>query len=781
MDMNSMDDISKLPKEAFKYACWEDSAEHRRQLDEIRIIAQQNIGKQPDILNRIEGAIRRGIHSRNLKDQLAKKFNSGLSTEDLTDWTKKVSADDPFIIHDLKIALKKHIERQVNRAGKNSRTAISSPSYSPSISYVNVDNAHPNSLRSLEPSEHWQVVIDETGQYFNPDDMESLTPGDKQVGKVIALVIPEKVVLPALKDNFHATDETDSMVETAIGHIVDQPVGILGFSSKHQSFTPHSWMAAIAQLIRGVMHLLPIKESEATYVEFNIEHRSKFTSLTSLDALRDDIESELKRLAPLRFSKLHMSLKLIEKDGHKANGYVDAIANLWGSPSENRRKLLARTRFRDHCLISQPADNIDHILLALNSKDSLSDQQWYDLCEYSSKETEHSLANQFLSELGEHCKNNSDQWGQYADAVRQYLHTKKTSQKGLAAALQWLQKYTPVTDSLDLSLQLEFKLSQLALKNHQGYVDEELMKNTLVLSDQLMDEQAQVSCQAILRIASGNTNVFDFTSITPYIEWWLEQPIAVAGLLNYGKLHSSLGQSQAFQGDFIKAQASFEMALEQFERLSSREQKQRNTQQTQVYLAITLLEQNSSAAPFLIKSLVTQSMSMAKGEEKKIQRFARSGDNYQFVHHLFLRGCIMQPLLMSDEIKHYLSQQNLWQTGDGHPWMLIQAYRGWLLLRSGDFNAASVCFTDAIYACFDQNQGSVVQWMGIVIEALALSLGVKLNISSDDHARAKKVLANIPQNAFVNIPWGNITKWEGVEDDKQRLELLNSCLPFNFH
>lgn len=779
--MNSMDNILKLPKEAFKYACWEDSAENRRQLDEIRIIAKQNIDKQPGVVNRVEEAIGSGIHSRALKCELAKKLNAGLSVEEITGWATKVSADNSFIRHDLKIALKKHIERQASRAGQYSRSSTSSLSYAPSIPYVNVDNAHPNSLRSLDPSERWQVVIDETGQYFNPSDMESLTPGDHQVGKVIALVIPESVVLPKIKNNFHATDEADSTVEKAISHILEQPVGVLGFSSKHQAFTPHSWMAAIAQLIRGVMHLLPIKESEATYVEFNIENRSKFTSSTNLDALRDDIESELKRLAPLRFSKLHMSLKLIEKDGHEANGYVDAIANLWGSPSESRRKILARTCFRDHCLISQPADNIDHILLALNSKDRLSEQQWYDLCEYSRKENEHSLANQFLSELGEHCKNNSDQWGQYADAVRQYLYTKKSSQKGLAAALQWLQKYTPVTDSLDLSLQLEFKLSQLALKNHQGYVDETLMKSTLILADQLMNEQAQVSCQAILRIASGNTNTFDFTSVTPYIEWWLKQPIAVAGLLNYGKLHSVLGQSQAFQGDFSKAQASFETALKQFEKLSGREQKQKNIQQTQVYLAISLLEQGDLEALSLIKSLVAQSMSMSKNEEKRVQRLARSGENHQFIHHLFLRGCIMQPLLMSEEIKNYLSQQNIWQTGDGHPWMLIQAYRGWLLQHAGDLNAASICFTDAIYACFDQSQGPIVQWMGIVIEALALSLGVSLNISSDDHARAKKVLDNLPENAFVNIPLGNISKWEGVEDDKQRLVVLNSCLPFNFH
>lgn len=778
MDMNNLDFILKLPKEAFKYACWEDSAEHRRQLDEIKIIAEQNISKDSNIFNRVEMAIKSGVESRKLKVELAKKFNLGLSEEELECWIKKVSADSRFIADDLEIALRKLKERQFSRKEKYSSF---SASYTPNIPYVNVDNIHPNSLRSLEPSEHWQVVIDETGQYFNPVDIESLTPSNRQVGKVIALVIPKRVVLPELKNNFHATDETDDAVEMAINHILEQPVGILGFSSKHQTFTPHSWMAAIAQLIRGVMHLLPIKESEPTYVEFNIENRSKFTSSINLDALRDDIESELKRLAPLRFSELHISLKLIEKDGHKANGYVDAIANLWGSPSENRRKILARTRFRDHCLISHPSDNVDHILLTLNSKDRLSELQWYNLCEYSGEEKEHSLANQFLSDLGEHCRNNSDQWVQYADAVSQYLYTKKATQKGLKSALGWLQKYAPITDSLDLSLQLEFKLSQLALKNHQGYVDVKLMESTLQLADELMDEQAQMSCQAILRIASGNSNAFDFTSIVPSIERWIEHPIAVPGLLNYGKLHSTLGQQQAFQGDFIKAQASFETALKHFERLSSRDQKQKNIQQTQVYLAISLLEQGSSTALPLIKNLVTQSMNISKGEDKKIQRLARSGENYQFVHHLFLRGCIMQPLLMFDETKHYLSQQNLWQIGEGHPWMLIQAYRGWLLQRAGHLSAAQTCFHDAIYACFDQSQGPVVHWMGIVIESLALSLGLKLNISPDDHARAKKALDNIPNNAFVNMPLGNISKWEGVEDDKQRLALLNSCLPFNMH
>ena len=71
--------------------------------------------------------------------------------------------------------------------------------------------------------------------------------------------------------------------------------------------------------------------------------------------------------------------------------------------------------------------------------------------------------------------------------------------------------------------------------------------------------------------------------------------------------------------------------------------------------------------------------------------------------------------------------------------------------------------------------------MGIIIESLALSLGLKLDISIDDHTRAKEVLNSIPKNAFVNMSLDDIAKWASVENDKQRLALLNSCLPFNMY
>ena len=233
-----MDHIRKLSKEAFKYACWEDSAENRRQIDDIRKTAEQYIDQNPDIANQVEGAIRHGIHSRKLKVELEKKINQGVAEEEVAEWIAKDSDKSQFIHYDLKIALTKHIERQASRAKKYSGS--SSSSYTPTIPYVKVDHIHPNSLRSLAPSERWHVVIDETGQYFNPSDVELLTPSDKQVGKVIALVIPDKVVLPTLKNNFHATDETDSALEKTISYILDNPDGILGFSSKHEAFTPHS-------------------------------------------------------------------------------------------------------------------------------------------------------------------------------------------------------------------------------------------------------------------------------------------------------------------------------------------------------------------------------------------------------------------------------------------------------------------------------------------------------------------------------------------------------------
>lgn len=758
----------KLIDDAFKYACWGDSAEHRRKLADIEDEAKKHLLVHPALLREVQSAIKNGKESADLKQVLETMLRQGVSRKEVNSWIESQSCGNFRIKRDLSIALKKYLKSQEQRQKRYAEK------YNPSLEQVVVDDLHPNSLRALKPSKSWQVVIDETGSHFNPEDMDGVGAEDTKVGKLVALVIPEEVSLALLSKNFHAVNETDQDVESAISTLLNNPVGIFGYSMSDSYYSIHSWMAAIVQLTKWVMYLLPIEEESNCEVEFLIEGRGQFGSETNLQPLQEDIESTLKDLAPNRYKNLKLKLKIIGKEGHLANGYVDAVANLWGSSAKNRRKILNSSALLGNCLINTSERSLEQLLLALQSSEPLHDRLWFELCEFAGNENEYSLANQFLAELGQKLNTNVAVWNSYVISIKQRLQDKEFTTAGLAAALTWLQNYSPDESSLDDALLLQLKSSQLALRNHQGFVDLSLISECMTLAASLKDEMAVDCCSVVLRIASSTTNAFDFDGIVSWLQQWIDEPIAVPGLLNHGKLHSALGQLYAFQGDFELALTSFERALESFSKLSNAKFRLQNKMQTQMYLITVLMDQGDVQAVALITELLGRELNMVKGHAGRIAKLASSGDQYRFLHHLFLRACICFPVEMKDDIKKYLLNKKNWLVGESHPWMLIQAYRGWLLHKEGDTDSAVTRFESAITECLSETQGPIVNWMGATLYELAKSLDLNLNINSDLFSHA---LNSAPENAPKTV----LDKWKKVTSDENRIELLKVSLPFNFH
>jgi hypothetical protein len=761
-------DSKNLVQEAFKFACWEDSSEHRRKLSDIEDKAEMYILSSPGLIVTVKNAIRNGKKSNGLKQDLKRKLQKGDSSDDAKRWIEKVSQGNRRIQYDLSKALKDHKKHHEDRKKRYIEK------YTPGLSQVVVERLHKNNLRALKPSKKWQIVIDETGSHFNKDDMLGLTPGDIKIGKVVALAIPQEVTLPKLTDNFHAVDCTDRAVEEAISTILSNNVGVFGFSMSDPYFTIHSWMAAVAQLAKWVMYLLPIEEGSDVDVEFLIEQRGQFEHNTNLQALQENLESTLKDLAPSRYKNLRLKLLMMDKDGHPANGYVDSIANIWGSPSNNRRKILARSALRDHCLLDSSERNLEQLLLALQSSEPLHDRLWFELCDFAGTENKYSLANQFLCDLGARCSSDIPVWNSYVVSLKQRLQDKTFTTAGLTAALQWLQIYSPNEACLDDSLLLQLKSSQLALKNHQGHIDLNLASECMYLANDLKEEMAVDCCNVVLRIASSTTNAFDFEVAVDWVKSWLAEPIAVPGLLNYGKLHSVLGQLYAFQQNHQASLMSFDSAIESFSKLSNALQRKKNKIQTQMYMITVLMDQRDQQAITLLNNMLDHEFNMVKGHSKRIKRLARSDEQYRFLHHLFLRACIYFPEEMKDDADEYLACSDDWIVGEAHPWMLIQVYRGWLLQRTNELMLAQTCFDQGVSECLSEKQGPTVKWMGVVLEKLALSLGISAGV---DRQTLNFALLAAPEKAPQDI----LGEWGSAQTDDNRIKLLGASLPFNFH
>jgi hypothetical protein len=764
-DENEADD---LEASAFKYASWNDTAENRRIILDIEDEAKLSIQSNPDLIEAVRYAINRGKKSNELKKELISKVSEGESNDNIRRWIDVVSDNYEKLFHDLIIEHKK-----INKKIKNQKLRRANK-YKCNMDRVVVNGLHENSIRSLEPSQKWTVLIDETGNHFNPEDMDGLHKSDTKIGKVIALVIPQEITLPPLEKKFHAVNETDNDIESIVKTLLENKVGVLGYSMNDTYYTSHSWMAAIAQLTKWVMFLLPIEEESNVDVEFLIEQKGIFKPDTSLQALQQDIESTLKNIAPNRYRNLRLKLTFIGKDGHPANGYVDTIANIWGSPSKNRKKILSLSSLKGHCLMNSSERNLEQTLLALQSSEPLSAQLWFELCEFAGIENEYSLANQFLDDIGNDVANNNSIWESYVVSLKQRLQDKKFTTAGLGAALNWLNKYSPDETTLDNSLLLLLKSTQLALKNHQGDVDLQLISECISLSSKLKDEMAVECCNVILRIASSTTNAFDFESMIEPLKVWIDEPIATPGLLNHGKLHSSLGQLHAFKQQYPAALASFQHATNTFERLSDASSRERNIQQTQMYTITVLMDQGNLQAIELLNELLDQQFSHVSDHKIRIYRLARSGEEYRFLNHLFLRACIIFPNEMKQDSDYYLAKLEEWGVGESHPWMLIQAYRGWLLLRKRSIGKGKLHFQQSIWECLNESHGPTVKWMGVVLHKLAMSF--ELNLGIDDK-NLDEALSLAPGLA----PKETLDDLAMIKDDNERLVILEKLLPFNFH
>lgn len=763
-------DDNKLIGEAFRWAAWgylQDS--NRRKLQEIEEEVYQRAAANKDLPLRVAEARQLGERAFHLTEELKERLAGG--QPDPEGWIAGVSAGaHRSLAHHLSIELDKWRKRQTQQRQRN---AEGRRFHSEMPAVVLQDGRHPNSLRHLAPAPRWQILIDETGQRFNAD-ADQLNDSDKDLGRLAALAIPEGQQLPPLP-GFHATEVPASEVDRVLHRVLERPLGIFGFTVKDPALQSSGWIAHIQQLLRWVLLQLPVENGQSLRVEAQIEQRSDYQNSQTLQIVGEVLENECKRLDPQRFAGLQLSLSFIGKQ-HPLVGYVDAIAYTWGSPAAESLDRLKKSALLGHCLLRPNDQALERLYLALNAHYRLPGSDWQALCAATLEEPEGGLLASFLERLGERAQQQPALWQGYLSEIRQRLYSKDFRLAELGQALAWLERWAPGGEALPASLRLPLETARLAADNHRGQVDEARINACLALSQQLRDEDAPEACSAILRLASTTTNTFEFAALIPAIRQWLAEPVAVPGLLNHAKLHSALGQLLAFRGEPGQAQEHFDQAIAAFERLSDAAQARREIAQTRSYrLFAQLASDDASAVDSLCQHL--QALT-GKPDLQGISRsLAHADAKLRHAHHLWLRALVTFPVALLPAREAYLGLQHQWQSGEDHPWPLIDAYRAWLLHDRGQSAAASTCLQRAVQRCAAEEHGPVLQWMAEVLRTLGAALGIAgpAMPTAGERARLRERLPNAPQAALEQFASAGPLPREAV------LAALRQCLPFNFH
>lgn len=769
-----------LIREVFILSAWGDTPEHERS---IEMLQEEASRRGCDLTRRVSAARKNGRRAHRMGEDMLAVFKSDGQAA-AQEWIDKHGrVCHPSITRHLDIVLKKELKRQQNLSQRHkAQTGYRSTLQATRLQ----DGQHPNSLRLLPAANHWRIYIDETGTDFD-DSADELPSTDWKVGRVVALAVPAGVQLPALKPGFHATDETVQAVDQAVATVLGAEVGVLGFSVQDAS-TPHQmWLGHVQHLLRWVLLQLPLAPAagRGCRVEVFIEQRGHHKAGGNLDVLAETLQSEMQGLDPQRFDGMLLQLQLVMDRSEPMIGYVDALAFTWGSNSAPARDRLRKSALRGHCLVeTDPGQTtLHHLYLALSEQRALLPAEWYALCSAAASDPEHGFLARGLAQSAQGLT--TRQWSLRLAEVQQRLRAKDYRLSELALALDWLQQHAPAGQDLPPGLRLALISAQLASANHQGRIDGVLVEQSLSLVRTLRDEEPQLAVEAILRLASATTNTFEFDVLQTTVQDWLQQPLAVGGLLQHAKLHSTLGQMLAFTGQAAAALPAFDRALQLLDKLSDPDQRQLERLQTAGYRHMAAMDDwltrgaPADEEPALLKTLLAHMcQGLGKHDAQAISRsLAYSGQKQRYLHHLWLRSLVSLPSLQAQAAATYLDQVQQWQQEEDHPWPLISAYRAWLLNQHGRLHEAQDHMRRAINLA--AGGGPVLQWMAEVLRALSQSLGLGLDIeyktSETERTRLQEILPNAPHEA--------LNKYVADKNFSHEHCLLNvsRCLPFNFH
>lgn len=756
----------------YKYCSWAESAEINDKINTLLIRAAEMDTGNGDYLKDIKRAQRQGERARALCAELEQQFRQHGNRAAFTKWFDEVLQQEPAarVKNTLKYKLDKlqkyHANRSQHRKNRQPCQVISP--------HVDAVHPHPNNLRHLSPHHRWKIVIDESGSTFDRVHAEE---GYKNAGRLVAVAVPMgQAKLPALND-FHATTECSITLDHRVNQLLNQPVGIVGITVKDPlAFASPRWISEVIHLCKLVMRLLPLKAIEdkthSNQVDILIENRTQFSADVSLEAVEHLLKAELESLHPERYRQLSLKMRFIAKDADPLLAYADLVAHTWFGSSAKER--LKRSKWLGHCLLQPDAEAVERLYAALDDKQTLSAYHWYRMMGKIHLEPQHSLLNDMLSKLGQTTHNDLKLWNGYLKEVQHHLNQKDYHPHTLAKAIDWLSTYQPKQGELPVHVQFHWIAARIATNNHLGRTGIDDFGTLLQLGAQLRDEIAPDVAQAYLRVAVTATNRFEFEHGYAMLQH-MDEPVALIGRLNYAKRLSSLGQYYSFVSQYPMAERYFEDALQEFEKLLEPQQRQKNTQQTQIYRLLNLIDgQLLSAEEFKIRLADF----FAKDWNKLPNAVLVDADKQRFSQHLLLRAMVAYPQALQEQIQDYLQAKDNWTQGEGHPWHLINFWRGWLLLQHSGGDAeqrkqAALPYFDAALAEGQSHDGATLAWIRLVLAISMRNLGIDLSYPiAEQQTLLGQYLPDAPHAALQQLI--------DSTDPAQLLIAIQACLPFNF-
>ncbi|MDK4683349.1 tetratricopeptide repeat protein [Kingella negevensis] len=656
----------KLCVDIFKFAAWDlHKRENQNRVDDLIFQAAQN-----GLLDQAQTYKNLGIRAFKYETELKNLFNT--NPNDAQNYHDELlnNADiHEQIKHHIKIAYKKLIQAADNTKNKSysQNCTVNPPVLSPH---------HPNSLRHLAAHHAWDIVIDETGREF--EDVDNLSINAPELGRFVALAVPHSVTLKQLPSDFHAVSAEADLLDNIVNDILSKPVGVLGITANDPlSLYRPRWFSGVYDLLKLALRLLPLPENGKKQVHIYIENRHSFNEQSDFQVLKQLLLSELQSIDEERFSNFNLSIQIVTKGGHAYLPHVDALAHCWGGSSAKTRLKLAK--FKGHCFLTHNSGAMERIYAAFDGKSALSAADWFQAACLLHDEPE-SLLVDCMQRLGEMCRKDVKLWQKYLQEIQYHLNQKTYHAQQLDKVIAWLEKYRPQEKHLPALLQLRFQAAQLAADNHMGRMNLSAIQPLLQLGKTLQIEAATEVAQVYSRLAVAATNVFEFDSAKNLITHALSVGEMAVGRLQFARLQSGLGQIYAFEHKYDLANQHFNQALNLFDLLSDQEAAKKDKTQTQIYQIHQYLDAGANWQT--IKPFVDAVC--GNDLNKAALRFAQYGqDNKRFEHHVFLRVMANYGDECQAARDIYLNNMTNWYQGTGHPWQLIDLWRGWLLHFSG--------------------------------------------------------------------------------------------------
>ena len=559
---------------------------------------------------------------------------------------------------------------------------------------------HQNDIAYLTPAPSWTLYVDESGTSFNTNEN----------GIMAGVLSCDQNPLPK-QPKLHASENTteeqliagDKVIETLLTHpncgVIAVPV------TAYRSAT--GWASLVCSLIDLVMRLLPLGGKKSK-LKVLVENKEPYTKSTDFCYLRDACRFNLMHSYPERANLLDLSIEIMTKNDHR-NAYPDIVSNACFTRKNNntgKQRFLA-SGWGGTCFLDYRAEELSRLLDLFYKNGQLPAVEWAQLVS-SQISCSNNLFSALLNLLGEEAQKNVPLWKKYLDHTVTYLSTGGLNLYRLHNQLEWLKRYQPAEEQLPPRIKLLWLTSKLAEANHLGEISQhkDVDKMFMELIRDLYEEDAPLTCFATLHLAVQMTNAFQFERaqkllmdysdigsllnpeppFTKFVKDTLRKiigddrkhylPAAIPGLRFYGQLLSSCGQHEAFLGNPDRAAIYFEEAINCFQRLS--ENREDDIDKTLAYATTAAMDLDPAGSKAL--ELLKCYLNKTDLSEAAKALAANSTDIDKYHHHIFLRYLAHSNRKeCKDAIKMYCTQKENWETGNGHPWEMIEFYRGILV------------------------------------------------------------------------------------------------------